>query len=207
MSAREDRSDRSFVEDVRRFGLLSTNTVVERYARLAERAIDGDDSPTPALPEGAFGGLAGPDAGDVAEFTARAATAWLGLLEATASLVDHASGAASSAERLELPPTEAGRVVQGTIWVHRIEAPSAPLELAVTTLAGSAGRVIPAEAVALSPTRLDAAPMLSSVEVRVRVQVPDGQAPGRYQGLISTSASDRPLLLQLHVSADGKPGP
>lgn len=208
MSAGEERPDRSLVEDVRRFGLLSADTVVDRYVLLVDRAIDGETLAAPRL-EGVLGGPEGPDVTDtgwLAEGTARLATAWLNLLEATASLADRAAGTATPVGRLELPPTEPGFAAQGAIWVHNITASPAPVELAVTTLVGPAGLVVPADALSFAPVRVDPVPARASAEIRVRVRIPDGQGPGRYQGLILTPAAEQPLLLRLDVRAAGGAG-
>ena len=109
--------------------------------------------------------------------------------------------------RLELPPTGPGLCAQGAIWVHNSTASPAPVELAVTSLAGPAGLVVPADAVSFAPVRVDPVHARASAEIRVRVQVPDGQVPGRYQGLILTPAAEQPLLLMLDVRAAGGAGP
>jgi hypothetical protein len=208
VSAGEERPDRSLVEDVRRFGLLSADTVVDRYVLLVDRAIDGETLAGLRL-EGVLGGLDGPDVPDtgwLAEGTASLATAWLNLLEATASLADRAAGTATSVGTLDLPPTEPGFAAQGAIWVHNITASPAPVELAVTTLVGPAGLVVPADALSFAPVRVDPVPARGSAEIRVRVRIPDGQGPGRYQGLILTPAAEQPLLLRLDVRAAGGAG-
>lgn len=210
MSAGEERPGRSPVDDVRRFGLLSADTVVDRYVRLVAQAIDGETLAGPRPPEGILGGLEGrdgPDTDGLAEGTARLATAWLHLLEATASLADRAAGTATPVGRLELPTTGPGLAAQGAIWVHNTTASPAPVELAVTTLAGPAGLVVPADAVSFAPVRVDPVPARASAEIRVRVRVPNGQGPGLYQGLILTPAAEQPLLLRLDVRAVGGAGP
>ena len=210
MSAGEERPGRSLVDDVRRFGLLSADTVVDRYLKLVDRAIDGETSTAPRPSESVLGGPDGPDGPDIgglAETTARLATACLQLLEATASLADGAAGTATLVGKLELPPTEPGLTAQGEIWVHNITASPAPVELAVTTLAGPAGLVVPADAVSFAPVRVDPVPSRASAEIRVGVRVPDGQGPGHYQGLILTPAAELPVLLQLDVRATGSADP
>jgi len=209
VSAGEERPGCFLVEDVRRFGLLSADTVVDRYVRLVDRAIDGE---TAALrpPEGVLGGPEGPDGpdtGGLTEGTARLATAWLHLLEATASLADRAAGTATPVARLELPPTGPGLAAQGAIWVHNTTASPAPVELAVTTLAGPDGLVVPADAVSFAPVWVNPVPAWASTEIRVCVRVPDGQGPGCYQGLILTPAAEQPVMLRLHVRAAGGAGP
>jgi hypothetical protein len=209
VSAAAERPGRSLVEDVRRFGLLSADTVVDRYVRLVDRAIDGETAAAGPLAEilGGPEGLDGPDTGGLAEGTARLATAWLHLLEATASLADRAAATATPVARLELPPTGPGLAVQGTIWVHNTTASTAPVELAVTTLAGPAGLIVPADAVSFAPVRVDPVPARVSTEIRVRVRVPDGQGPGCYQGLILTAAAEQPVLIRLYVHAAGGADP
>jgi hypothetical protein len=209
VSAGEERLGHSLIEDVRRFGLLSADTVVDRYARLVDRAIDGETLAAPR-PDGALGGpegLDGPDTGGLAEGTARLATAWLHLLEATARLADRAAGTATPVGRLELPPTGPGLAAEGAIWVHNTTTSATPVELVVTTLAGPGGLVVPADAVSFAPVRVDPVPARASAEIRVYVRVPDGQGPGRYQGLILTPAAEEPVLLRLDVRAAGDAGP
>jgi hypothetical protein len=201
VSAGEGRPGRFLVEDVRRFGLLSADTVVDRYVQLVDRAIDGETFAAPPPPEGILGWPDGPDTRGLAEATARLATTLLHLMEATASLADRAAGTATPVGRLELPPTEPGLTAEGAIWVHNITASPASVELAVTTLAGPTGLVVPADAVSFAPARADPVPARTSAEIQVRVRVPDGQGPGRYQGLILTPAAEQPVLLRLDVRA------
>jgi hypothetical protein len=205
VSAGEKRPGRSLTEEVRHFGLLSADVVVDRYVHLVDRAIDGE---TRRPPEALVGPERPnpPDTSELAEGAARLATAWLRLLEATASLADRAAGTATPVGRLELPATRPGLAAHGAIWVHNTTASPTPVELAVTTLAGPTGLVIPADAVSFAPVSVDPVPPRASAEIRVRVRVPDGQGPGRYQGLILTAAAEQPVVLRLDVRAAGGAG-
>jgi hypothetical protein len=91
------------------------------------------------------------------------------------------------------------------VWVHNTTATAVPVDLGATTLAAAGGRALPAEAVSVDPARLDRLPAQSSAEVRIRVRVPEGQAPGRYQGLVLTSAAPDPVLLRVDVRGSGEP--
>ncbi len=90
--------------------------------------------------------------------------------------------------------------------MHNTTASPAPVELAATSLAGPDGLAVPADAVSVGPPRPDPLPARASTEVRLRVHVPDGQGPGRYQGLVLTPVADQPLLLRLDVTALGGAG-
>jgi hypothetical protein len=77
------------------------------------------------------------------------------------------------------------------------------VDLVATTLAGPGGRAVPADAVSFAPVSPAPLAARSSAEVRVRVVLPDGQAPGRYQGLVLTPAAEQPVLLRLEVRPAG----
>jgi hypothetical protein len=209
VSAGRERPGRFLTEEAQRFGLASANRVVDRYLRLVQREIDGD--PVVARPAERFYGDAeqrdGPDIDGLTERITEMATAWLHMLEATASLTDGAAAGAAPMATLELPPTGPGLAAQEAIWVHNTTASPVPVALAVTSLAGPAGLVIPADAVSFAPVPMDAVPAGASAEVGVRVRVPDGQGPGRYRGLIVASAADQPMLVRLDVRAAGGAGP
>jgi hypothetical protein len=125
---------------------------------------------------------------------------WLRLLEATASMADRVSGAGASVTILELAPTAAGLTAEASLWVHNTTASAAPVELAATTLAGPPGQAVAADAVRFQPARLDPLAARTGAEIRLRVHVPGGQPPGRYQGLVLASAADQPVLLRLDVT-------
>jgi hypothetical protein len=58
----------------------------------------------------------------------------------------------------------------------------------------------------VAPASIAALAARTSAEVRVRVLLADDQAPGRYQGLVLTSAAEQPVLLRLEVRAAGGGG-
>jgi hypothetical protein len=201
MTGAPQSPDRSLVEDVRRFGLASADLVVDRFVRLADRAIAGEDAGV-SPPVGRARAATLPPArvlAGIADGATGLAGAWLRLLEVTASLADRTSADAAATGTLDLPPTRAGSVAEAAVWVHNTTAAPAAVELTATTLAASGGRAVSASAVELVPARLDALPAGSSAEVRVRVHVPPDQRAGRYQGLVLTSAAEQPVLLRLEV--------
>jgi hypothetical protein len=197
-----ERPARSLVEDVRRFGLVSADLVVDRFVRLTERAIGGD----PRHADGSAAGRPTPPVPGLADGATALATGWLRLVEATASLADRAAADGTAAGTLELPPTAPGRTAEASLWVHNTTASPAPLDLAATSLAAPGATPIASDAVSLSPTRLQPSAPRSSAEVRVRVQVPPGQEPGHYQGLVLSSGVGPPVLVRLEVRADDGAG-
>ena len=205
MTPTGQRAPRSIVEDVRRFGLFSADTVVDRYVRLADGAMGRADVPAPR--PGARAAPDGPGIPGLEETAGRLAVLWAGLMEAAASSADAAAEAGVGASTLELPPTAPGRRAEASVWVHNTTGLPAPVELAATTLAGPGGGTVPAQAVEFLPARLDPLNAGTSAEVRLRVHVPDGQAPGRYLGLLLSSAAEQPVLLRPEVRAAGGPGP
>jgi hypothetical protein len=200
----DDRSAPRLVEEVRRFGLVSADLIVDRYVRLTEQTIDGSPRnggapPSAGIPASSVPGLA--------EGTAALAGGWLRLLEGTAALADSALAGGTPLGTLELPPTDAGLSAEGSLWLHNTTSSPRPVEFAATTLAAPGGCALPADAVSLSPSRLDPSGPRSSTEIRVRVRVPGGQPPGHYQGLLLSSAAEQPVLLRLEVRATDGRGP
>jgi hypothetical protein len=195
MTRAPEHPDRRLVENVRLFGLASADLVVDRYVRLADRAIGGDGTASPVLPPPTVAGIATGATG--------LAAAWLRLLEATASLADRAAGDAAARGTLDLPATDAGSVAAAAVWVHNTTSSPAAVELAATTLVAPGGLAIGVE---LVPARLDPLPPRSSAEVQVRVPLPRQQGPGIYHGLVLTSAAEQPVLLRLEVRTALGPG-
>ena len=201
MTRAPEHPDRRLVENVRRFGLASADLVVDRYVQLADRTIGGERTDASRPPGPAPRSVTG-----IADGTTGLAAAWLRLLEATASLADRAAADGAAGATLDLPPTDAGGVAVAAVWVHNTTASPAVVELAATSLAAPGGSAVGADAVGFVPDRLDPLPPRSSAEVRVRVHVPPGQEPGRYQGLVLTSAAEQPVLLRLEVRTAGGAG-
>lgn len=196
MTSAPDHPAASFVEDVRRFGLVSADAVVDRYARLVDRALG--DGTTAAAP-------APPDPARTAEAVAGLTAAYLRLLDTTASLVDGVADGARTAP-LVLPPTDPGSCAEGSIWLHDAASAPDPVELHATSLVAPDGRVLPAAAVSFAPAPGPPAAGAGR-EIRVRVRVPDDQRCGRYHGLVLASTAPAPLLLVLEVvaTAEGPP--
>ena len=193
MTGAADRPGRPLVEGVRRFGLVSADLVVDRYVRLAEQMTD-ERPGTPRLPA----------VPRLADTTTGLAGAWLRLLEVTAALADRSAADGPAVPSLQLPAAEPAGVTEAAVWVHNTTSEPATVELTTTPLTAPGGTAVGADAVRLLPARLDPVPARSSAEVRLRVDVPAGQEPGRYQGLLLSSAG-QPLLLLLEVRAAGGP--
>ena len=193
MTGAADRPGRPLVEGVRRFGLVSADLVVDRYVRLAEQLTDElpGTQRRPAVPR-------------LADATTGLAGAWLRLLEVTAALADRSAGDATAVPSLQLPGAEPGGVAEAAVWVHNTTSAPATVELTATPLTAPGGTAVGADAVRLLPARLDPVPARSSAEVRLRVDVPATQEPGRYQGLL-LSSTGQPLLLLLEVRTAGGP--
>jgi hypothetical protein len=188
-----DRPGRPLIDGVRRFGLVSADLVVDRYVRLAEQMTD-ELPGTPRLPA----------VPRLADATTGLAGAWLRLLEVTAALADRSAGGGPAVSSLELPAAEPAGVAEAAVWVHNTTPAPATVELTATPLTAPGGAAIGADAVRLLPARLDPVPARSSTEVRLRVDVPATQEPGRYQGLL-LSSTGQPLLVLLEVRAAGGP--
>jgi hypothetical protein len=189
------RESRDLVGDVRRFGLFSAASVVDRYAVLVDRVLAA--APPVPRPQGA-----GADdlPGQLAETALR-------LLDSATALLAPGAPTASSTEPLVLPSTAPGGTAGTALWVHNATPSAVPaVRLRMTELLSAAGRTVPAAAVSLVPDRVDL-PAEGAREVRLTVRVPPDQPPGLYHGLVLASASpDRPLVLRLEVLPPGDPG-
>lgn len=204
MSPDHSRSARraSLVGDVQRFGSLSAATVIDRYAGMVDRVIA----------EGRVGPAFLPDDDSVlVDRAARLAEAYLRLVDATAAL---ASGigpreVGPSIERVTLPAALSGTTSEAPLWIHNPTGVVATrLDLEVTDLASSIGVTIPAAAVYVSPPRVDRLEPSASRRILLRVDVPEGQPPGYYHGLVLIAeAPDEPIGLRLEVRlpAEGRP--
>lgn len=181
---------RRIVEDVQRFGLSSAASVVDRYIDLAGRALGDSPLPSPAVSD-AVGSR------PVDDSAARLTQTVLALLDAAADL-----GAVSGGGRddsVVLPPATPGSTTVAPAWVHNTKSGQPSVVVTASSLVGASGQHVPHAAVSVSP----ATAKVSSVgpfELQVRVDVPDGQAPGLYHGLLLLSAApDDPVTLVLRV--------
>jgi hypothetical protein len=183
---------RHLVGDVRRFGLLSAATVVDRYIDVVDRAL-GSGLAMASRPQ-----LTG-DVGTLTASAARMAEAYVELLDSTARMAAWRPG--PGAERVVLPSAGPGTATLVSLWVHNPTAAAVTdLGLAATTLVSAGGASIPTAAVSFSPPRVDRVEAGASREVSVRVDVPPAQAPGQYHGLVlTTAAPDEPVGLSLQV--------
>jgi hypothetical protein len=176
--------------DVRRFGLLSAGTVVDRYTALVDRFLTGG-FPEPPV---------GPGSHAPSDAARRGMEALLRLLDSAAALVGAGSGPGATTETLALLPTPPGGTAELTLWVHNGMSSAVPgVVVRVTDLVSATGRTVPAAAVSLTPDRADL-PAAGAQEVRLAVRVPPDQAPAHYLGLVLASASPtQPMLLRLEV--------
>ena len=191
--AAADEGTRDLVGDVRRFGLYSAATVVDRYVALVDRAITHD--PVATVPS------ASGDGGRLADSAVRAVDAFLRLLDGT-------TGLAGDGGALVLPPALPGSGSAASLWVHNTtSSPSPALELHVTSLVSADGSHLGVDRVSFSPTGAGPVAAGTSREVRVRVLVPPDQPAGHYQGLVVTSAApSEPMALRLEVRAPAGSG-
>lgn len=187
------RTDPSLIGDVQRFGFLSAATVIDRYTGMVDRAIAaGHGAPGVSLPD---------DNGALVDRAARLAEAYLRVVDATAALATGPGEDGLSVERITLPASRPASRAETSIWVHNPTREAAScLHLEVTELVSSAGVSIPARAVSLSPPMIDRLHPSASREVRLRVDVPGGQSPGFYHGLVLISAApDEPIGIRLEI--------
>jgi hypothetical protein len=162
---------------VQGFGLFSAAAVVDRYVEIVDRTL----------------------ARVVAPAETPVADTWLRLLVTTAALF---RSAVPREAALVLPPARAGHGSEASLWLHNTTSSPAPAaDLHVTGLVPPGGDRIAADAVSLLPARVGPLAAGASREVRLRVQVPAGQAPAQYHGVVVTSAAPEPLALRLEVRA------
>ncbi len=189
---------RDLVADVQLFGLFSAAAVVERYAGMVDRATSNDrldvlpsmpDEPPPPLELGR---------------AARLTDAYLRFLATTTELVESRTERKPGApviERALFPAVRPAGSSATSVWVHNLTTQSSGgLHVEVTDLASLGGVVIPAATVSVSPAKIDRIGPSTSREVRLRVDVGEGQPSGHYHGLVLIStAPDEPVALQLEV--------
>ena len=183
---------RRLVEDVQRLGLSSASAVVERYAAAVERTLGV------APPVGADGP---PDPGTLVDATARMARAYLDLLDGLAGLVGR--GPARAVETLRLPASRPGGAAEVSVWAHNGTADRVEVTVRPGPLVSAGGVALPTGAVTLTPPSVTV-PARARGELRLRVDVPDGQPTGTYFGFaLSTAAA--PVALRLDVVEGGPP--
>ena len=186
------------IDHVQRFGVLSAASVVDRYTDMVDRSISDDrlgSAPSPSD---------GLDPAWLVGRAARLAEAYLKFLDTTAVLVASRAergDAAPEVERLLLPAARPASSSETSLWVHNpTSAPSAGIDVEVTGLTSSNGVTIAAEAVSVSPQRIERLDPSTSRELRLRVDVPAHQPAGCYHGLVLISeAPGEPIALQLEV--------
>jgi hypothetical protein len=194
------RGAQHLIGDVQRFGLLSAAAVVDRYTEIIDRATR-DDSFRLAPPSADERGTDW-----MVEGASRIVEACLTLLDSTAMLIANRAipdTAKPEIERLVMPVVRSGFSSETSVWVHNSTSSSATgIDLHLTSLTASNGVSIPVAAVSLSPERLHVVDAGTSLEVRLRVDVPADQPAGHYHGLVLISVT--PLeLLALHLEVDG----
>jgi hypothetical protein len=184
---------RDLVGEVQRFGLFSAAAVVDRYVALVDRAIAHDG----LAPARSGSGRPVDTAGQMAE-------AWLRLLGTTSALLRREVPREPAAATLVLPTAGPGQLAEASFWLHNTTSSPAPgVVLQVTGLVSSGGHAIAADAVELSPARVDL-PAGTSHEVRLRVRVPVGQPAGCYLGMVLTPAApSEPMVVRLEVAESG----
>jgi hypothetical protein len=190
---------RRLAGDVQRFGLLSAATVVDRYVDAVDRTMRGTPS---ARPPGRPDTRAGADA-ELAASVAGLAQAYADAVAGAARVVtpstrpDDGSGVSLGAAR-------PGGSAQTSLWLHNPTGGALVGALASTsTLLAAGGAVLDAAAMTLDPAVLPPVPPGGTAELRVRVQVPLGQAPGTYHGLVLVSAApEQPLPIRVQVVSD-----
>jgi hypothetical protein len=186
---------RDLIGEVRRFGLYSAATVVDRYVEIVDRAISRDGLvPAPAREDAG--------AGWPADTAVQVAAAWLRLLDSTSALLRTEAAREPAAATLVLPAVGPGRVSEVSFWIHNTtSSPASDVVLHATPLMSSTGDALPAEAVTLVPSRLDLLPAGTSREVRLRALVPAGQPAACYLGMLLTSAApSEPMVVRLEVA-------
>jgi len=189
---------RDLVGEVRRFGLYSAATVVDRYVEIVDRAISRDGlAPAPAGEDAGAGWPADP--------AAQVASAWLRVLDATSALLRTEAPRETATATLVLPAVGPGQASEVSFWIHNTTSSPAPaVVLHATPLMSSTGDALPVGAVTLMPARFDLLPTGTSREIRLRVLVPPGQPAACYLGMLLTSAAPgEPMVVRLDVAGSG----
>lgn len=199
-----DQQGRHLIGDVQRFGLLSAATVVERYIETVDRALAGHSLAPRSSDQ--------PDEGWLVDGAARVAQAGTRVLDAIATAIADGGGHGvdtTDPERLVLPATQPGSGSEVSLWIHHptpTPTPVTGLGLHVTALTSPTGTTIPTGAVSWTPLGVELLAASSRQEVRLRVDVPEGQPDGLYHGLVLSSlAPSEPLALRLEVRRQAGP--
>jgi hypothetical protein len=187
------------IGEVRRFGLLSAATVVDRYNAMVELAVSAETVAVEPLPP------EGLDPQALIDGAARMAAAYLRFIETTAGLVaTRQGGSTRPLESVVLPAAPPGGGAMGSLWAHNpTTAPAVGLEIEVTGVMSPEGAVIPAQGVSVSPHIIDRLDPMTSHEIRVRVGIPADQTPGWYFGLVRIGGDPgSPITIQLEVTKE-----
>jgi hypothetical protein len=184
------------MEDVQRFGWASAATVVDRYTALVDRVIGDERVGSASQPSDR------PDPGLLVDSAVRLAEGYLRFLDTTAGLMTSRRGAAAAEmERIVLPAARPGTGSETSLWAHNpTSAPSIGIEIEVTGPISPEGVAIPAEAVRITPRRVDRLEPSSSTKLLLHVEVPPHQPAGPYFGLVVISGAEGdPIAFQLEV--------
>ena len=182
------RRSGDLMRDVRRFGLQSAASVVDRYVDVIERHLNGEQSlgPVEAFATRADSALDG--------FTGSTWQAGLRLLEAIGR------PGADLAGTLRLPPAAPGTSSEASFWIHNLTSAVVASEFYASVLVSPSDDRIPASAVSFLPSTVGSLEAGGSRQVVVRASVPPDQLPGRYRGLLmGTATPDGTLTLLLDV--------
>lgn len=174
--------DGGLVAQVRRFGLMSAASVVDRYATLVEQAL-GTDPTRLGLPD---------------EHPSPLEEA----LTALGDLLASARGPSGDAvERVELPATPVGSSSSVTLWLHNPSPePGSGLSVRCTGLVRADGRPGPAPSVEVAPAGVTV-PAGGSAGFLLEARVPDGLEPGLYLGLaVPAPVQGDPVVIVLRVT-------
>jgi hypothetical protein len=203
-SAKEALRARHLVGDVRRFGLFSAASVVDRYNAMVDRAmVDDGIASVPSSVDGL-------DPGSLVDRAARLAEAYLRFLDTTAVIASRVGRGQETPEMetITLPPAQPASSSETSLWVHNpTSAASTGIEISVTGFISPKGATIPAPVVRASPRRIDRLDTSTSREVRLSVDIPRDQPAGMYFGLvlISDSPGDAiSLLLKVEPSEEAR---
>ncbi|CAN5900103.1 hypothetical protein BH23ACT5_BH23ACT5_15540 [soil metagenome] len=191
---------RHLAADVQQFGLFSAVSVVDRYAAMADRAVSDEwaaSSPSQAD---------GYQQTTLVDGVTRLAHAYLQFLATTANLVGYrpaGGGTVAGREVLLLPSVLPAHRSEEWLWIHNpTPEPSTGIAIWVSGLTSSDGETLPVAAVSVSPPNIDRLDPGTSRQLRLRVDVPTGQPPGHYHGLVLISvAPAEPMALHIEVGA------
>jgi hypothetical protein len=198
-SRREGGESGGLIGEVRRFGLLSAATVVDRYNSMVELAVSADTvGVEPLSPESL-------DPQALIDGAVRMTAAYLRFIETTAGLVARRRGGSTGpSESVVLPAAPPGGSTMISLWAHNPTAvPALGLEIEVTRVMSPDGGVIPAHGVSVTPRILGRLDPMTSHEIRMRVGIPADQTPGWYLGLVRIGGDPgSPITVQLEVTEE-----